>query len=71
MRLAAASAFLVSLVSLIFELVPSGEVADAKADAKVFALKAGVAIMAANGLGAFLYWRGAQRLRAAEAVAEV
>ena len=65
-RLAALSAFLVSLLSLIFELVPSGEVADAK----VFALKVGVVIVAANGFGAFLYWRGAERLRAAEVVVE-
>ncbi len=61
-RLAALPAFLVSLVSLIFELVPSGDVADAK----VFAVKVAGVIVAANGIGALLYWRGARRLEMSE-----
>jgi amino acid transporter len=65
-RLAALSAFLVSLVSLIFELVPAGDVADTK----TFALKVAVVIIAANSFGAFLYWRGAERLRAAAVAVE-
>jgi amino acid transporter len=59
-RVAALSAFAISLVSLAFELVPSGEVADAN----VFAIKVAVLIVAAEGVGAGLYWRGAKRLRA-------
>jgi amino acid transporter len=62
-RLAALPAFLVSLVSLIFEFVAPGEVADVK----VFAIKVGAAIFAINGVGAYLYWRGARRLAAVSA----
>ncbi len=57
-RLAALSAFLVSLISLIFELMPSGDVADSK----VFAIKVAGAIIVTNGIGALLYWRGSRRL---------
>jgi amino acid transporter len=66
-RLAALAALLVSLVSLIFELLPSGDVADAK----VFAVKVAAVIVASNGVGAYLYWRGTQRVRAVAATAEV
>ena len=38
--------------------MPSGEVADAK----VFAMKVAGLIVAAEGVGAYLYWRGARRL---------
>ena len=56
-RMAALAAFAVSLVSLVFEMVPPGEVADAR----VFGLKVAVAIVGANGVGACLYWRAARR----------
>jgi amino acid transporter len=57
-RLAAFSAFLVSFVALIFELLAPGEVANPK----VFAFKVGGTIFATTLLGAILYWRGARRL---------
>lgn len=59
-RLAALSAFLVSLISLGFELVPPGEVADAR----IFSVKVAGVIVATQGVGAFLYWRGSRRLQA-------
>ncbi len=58
-RLAALAGFSVALVSLIFEILPVGEVAEPG----LFAIKVGGTICAANGLGAILYWRGARRLR--------
>jgi hypothetical protein len=58
-RLGALAAFLVAFVSLIFEIVPLGEVADSK----LFTIKVVGAILAANGVGAYLYWRGTQRQR--------
>ncbi len=58
-RLAALSAFLVALVSLILELVAPGEVSNPN----VFALKVGGVIVGANSVGAYLYWRGARRLK--------
>ncbi|MGP0072297.1 MAG: APC family permease, partial [Bryobacteraceae bacterium] len=63
-RLAALAAFLVALVSLAFQIVPLGEVASPA----VFAVKVALAICAANGLGAYLYWRGTQRVRALAAL---
>ena len=59
-RLAALAAFLVALVSLVFQIVPRGEVASPA----IFAVKVALAICAANGLGAYLYWRGTERVRA-------
>lgn len=56
-RLAAAAALLVTFISLIFQIVPVGEVADSK----LFAIKVAGTICAANGLGAYLYWRGTHR----------
>ena len=58
-RLGALAAFLVALVSMIFQIVPLGEVADTK----LFAAKVTGALLATVGLGAFLYWRGARRLQ--------
>ena len=57
-RVAASAAFLVAFVSLILQIVPLGEVANAK----LFALKVAGAIFTANSLGAYFYWRGTQRL---------
>jgi amino acid transporter len=56
MRAGALAGFLVVLISLGFQLLPVGEVADPA----LFAVKVGLAICAANGLGAYLYWRGAK-----------
>jgi amino acid transporter len=57
MKIGALCAFAVALVSLVFQIVPVGEVASSA----IYAVKVGGAIAAANGLGAFLYWRGAKR----------
>ena len=57
-RLGALAAFAVSLCGLIFEVVPLGEVASPM----IFGLKVAGAICATNALGAYLYWRGTQRL---------
>jgi len=66
-RLAALSAFVVSLISLGFELVPPGSVADAR----IFAIKVAGVIFATQGTGAFLYWRGARRVEALAVAADV
>jgi glutamate:GABA antiporter len=58
-RLGALAAFTVAFVSLIFEILPLGEVGSTA----LFALKVGGTICAVNGFGAFLYWRGTRRLR--------
>ena len=58
-RLAALAAFFVALVSLVFQIVPLGEVASPA----IFAVKVALAISAANGFGAYLYWRGTRRVR--------
>ena len=57
LRLGALAAFVVALCNLLFEVVPLGDVANAR----WFAIKVAGAICALNALGAFLYWRGAQR----------
>jgi amino acid transporter len=57
-RMAALAAFSVAFLSLIFEIVPVGDVASPL----LFAGKVTVAICAANGLGAYLYWRGTRRV---------
>ena len=57
LKIAATAAFLVALCGLILEIVPLGEVGNAR----TFALKVGGAICATNALGAFLYWRGTRR----------
>lgn len=62
-RLGALTAFLVVSVSLVFQLIPIGEVQSPA----VFAAKVGLAICTANGLGALLYWRGVVRSRKAVA----
>jgi hypothetical protein len=54
----ALSAFSIAFLSLIFEIVLVGEVASPL----LFAAKVTVAICAANGLGAYLYWRGTRRV---------
>jgi amino acid transporter len=56
-RLAATAASLVTFISLVFQIVPVGEVADPK----IFAIKVGGTIYATNGLGAYLYWRGSSQ----------
>jgi amino acid transporter len=66
-RLAALSAFVVSVISLGFELVPPGDVTNAG----IFAMKVAGAIIATQGVGAFLYWRGARRVGALAVAAEV
>lgn len=63
-RLGALAAFTVAFVSLIFEILPLGEVASPA----LFALKVGGMICAANGFGAFLYWRGTRRVRRIAAI---
>ncbi len=63
-RLGAFAAFSVAFVSLIFEIVPLGEVASPA----LFAIKVTGAIVATNGLGAYLYWRGTRRLRRLAAI---
>jgi glutamate:GABA antiporter len=57
-RLGALAAFLVSLLALVFETVPLGEVASTK----LFAMKVAGLICASNAAGSFLYWRGIKRL---------
>jgi glutamate:GABA antiporter len=66
-RLGALAAFLVSLLALIFEAVPLGEVASPK----LFAMKVGGVICATNAAGTFLYWRGIKRLARLAARADV
>jgi len=56
-RLAALAAFCVSLIALVFQIVPLGDVSNRV----LFALKVAGTIAGANALGAFLYWRGSRR----------
>ncbi|MGO9239498.1 MAG: APC family permease [Bryobacteraceae bacterium] len=63
-RLGALAAFSVAFTALIFEIVPLGEVASPV----LFAVKVGGLICAANGLGAYLYWRGTRRIRNSAAI---
>jgi glutamate:GABA antiporter len=65
-RLGALAAFLVSLLALIFEAVPLGDVASPK----LFAVKVGGAIFATNAASTFLYWRGIKRLARLAALAD-
>jgi len=58
LRVGALAAFAVAFVSLVFEIVPLGEVANPA----LFAIKVGGTICAANGLGAYIYWREARRV---------
>jgi len=60
-RLGALAGFLVALVSLIFQIVPIGDVASPA----LFAVKVGAAICVTTGIGSILYWRGARRARTA------
>jgi glutamate:GABA antiporter len=57
LRFAAIAAFLVSAVALVFQVIPLGEVTSRG----LYALRIIAALCAINGLGAFLYWRGARR----------
>jgi amino acid transporter len=59
-RLGALAALLVALVSFVLQIVPLGEVPRPA----VFAVKVGALIVLTNGLGAYLYWNGAKKLRA-------
>jgi hypothetical protein len=63
-RLAALAAFSAAFVSMIFEIVPVGEVASPVS----FGIKVTVSIVATNALGAYLYWRGSRRLRSIAAI---
>ncbi len=58
-RLGALAAFLVALVSFVLQIVPLGEVNDPA----FFAAKVGTVVVFTNGLGAYLYWNGARKLR--------
>ncbi|MGB6431337.1 MAG: APC family permease [Candidatus Acidiferrales bacterium] len=53
-RLGALSGFAVALISLIFNIVPVGDVASRA----LFAIKVIASICATNAVGAYLYWRG-------------
>ena len=64
-RIAALAAFSVALAALVFQIVPVGDVSSSA----LFAVKVAVTICAANGLGAFLYWRGTRRLQRVAAAA--
>ncbi len=69
LRMGAMVAFVVVFLSAVFEIVPLSDVASRG----VYAAKVIVLTCAANGLGAYLYWRGARRakvLAAASAVAK-
>ncbi len=56
-KLGALAAFSVAFISLVFQIIPLGEVASRA----LFALKVAAAIAALNVLGAYLYWRGSRR----------
>ena len=58
-RMGALAAFVVALVSFVLQIVPLGEVNNSR----VFAAKVGAGIMLTNGIGAYLYWNGARKLR--------
>jgi amino acid transporter len=64
LRLGALAGFSVALVSFVFQIVPLGDVASPA----IFAAKVIVAICVTSSVGAFLYWRGAQRARIFAAV---
>jgi amino acid transporter len=66
LRLGALAAFSVALISFVFQIVPLGEVASPA----LFAVKVIGAICATSGVGAYLYWRGARRVRALAEVTE-
>jgi glutamate:GABA antiporter len=55
-RLGALTAFVVALISLIFNIAPIGDVASRG----LFAVKVVTAICSTNAIGAFLYWRGSR-----------
>jgi amino acid transporter len=57
-RLGAGAVLCVSFLSLVFEILPLGDVANPL----IFGLKVAGAILMAQLLGALLYWRGARRL---------
>jgi len=56
-RLGALAAFSVAFISLVFQIIPLGEVASRA----LFALKVAATIAALNVLGGYLYWRGSRR----------
>ncbi len=59
LRVAALAGFLVGLFALAFEIFPLGDVASPL----IFGMKVAAAVLVTNVFGAFLYWRGAQRVR--------
>jgi len=60
LRLGALAAFVVVFVSAVFEIVPLSDVTSRG----VYAAKVIVLTGAANGLGAYLYWRGSRCMKA-------
>jgi amino acid transporter len=65
LRLGALVAFVVVFLSAILEIVPLSDVASRG----VYAAKVIVLTCSANGLGAYLYWRGSTRMKAIAAAA--
>lgn len=57
-RFAALAAFTVAFVSMLFEIIPVGDVASRS----LYAIKVATVICASNALGAYLYWRGKRSL---------
>ena len=55
--LGALAAFLVALISFVLHNVPLGEVIDPA----MFAAKVGILVAITNGVGAYLYWKGARK----------
>lgn len=65
LRLGALAAFVVVFLSAVFEIVPLSDVANPG----VYAAKVIVLTCCANGLGAYLYWRGSTRMKTLAAAA--
>jgi amino acid transporter len=65
LRLGALAAFILVFLSAVFEIVPLSDVARPG----VYAVKVIILTGGANGLGAYLYWRGSTRVKALAAAA--
>ena len=61
LKLGALAAFIVVFLSAVFEIVPLSDVAHRG----VYAAKVMALTVCANGIGAYLYWRGSHRLKPA------
>lgn len=57
-RLGALAAFTVAFVSMLFEIIPIGDVVSRS----LYAIKVAAVICASNAFGAYLYWRGKRTL---------